>query len=555
MEDTKSMKKYLKSLCAGLTISTALVLVGNQVTYAEETNTTTQASPAATSESSTTTAPTMSTTTTTTVTPTAPVTGTQSLPSAISTPYSTSVSTASSALTAVDNIVDIGGYVNVEGLPATLSEDGTGVTYSFTVSYQRLHSSDEGQTVSDLLIRVPNIDNADVKFTLVGTRDAIGNPVDVNVPMSIVDYNDAIENYTGDDEYGIPTAEGLANGKKAYVLSGNDYLQDDGKVKSYNIYTTQNHSQSVLVQVTIPMDQAKNIKYLPLDARAEWKASDGASTVRGYESGCQSLEEYSNHTVTMNGDPENVGGLSDVSLITDEYVYSLSNPSSITDDYVKDGHLIKSVSNPNTYITPNNGDWRTIPNDININSTTFFNYIDTFTLRWNPTVTYYAPVSEDMADQDVSMVQFGDVVVDYVVQGTSTQLQPSYMDTTLRPLFNADGSLGMYDAAENTSELPQTITYNGDVYNLVGPSATSLVSGLLLEGTTHVVYEYVLAAVPAPTPSTPSTPATPAAPTQSTQTPKTADTTNLSGYVAAFLAAFVGFSLTAVNRYKSNQIF
>ena len=49
---------------------------------------------------------------------------------------------------------------------------------------------------------------------MVGTRDASGNPVDVNVPMSIVDYNDAIENYTGDDEYGIPTAEGLANGKK-----------------------------------------------------------------------------------------------------------------------------------------------------------------------------------------------------------------------------------------------------------------------------------------------------------------------------------------------------
>ena len=537
MEDTKSMKKYLKSLRLGLTISTALVLVGNQVTYAEETNTTTQASPAATSESTTTTAP-----TTTTVTPTAPVTGTQSLPSAISTPYSTSVSTASSALTAVDNIVDIGGYVNVEGLPATLSEDGTGVTYSFTVAYQRLHSSDEGQTVSDLLIRIPNIDNADVKFTLIGTRDASGNPVDVNVPMSIVDYNDAIENYTGDDEYGIPTAEGLANGKKAYVLSGNDYLQDDGKVKSYNIYTTQNHSQAVLVQVTIPMDQAKNIKYLPLDARAEWKASDGTSTVRGYASGCQSLEEYSNHTVTMNGDPENVGGLSDVSLITDEYVYSLSNPSSITDDYVKDGHLIKSVSNPNTYITPNNGDWRTIPNDTNINASTFFNYVDTFTLRRSsPVTTYYAPVSEDMADQDVSMVQFGDVVVDYVIQGTSTQLQPSYVDTTLRPLFNADGSLGMYDAAENTSELPQTITYNGDVYNLVGPSATSLVSGLLLEGTTHVVYEYVLAPVPTPTPST--------------QTPKTADTTNLSGYVAAILAAFIGFTITAVNRYKSNQIF
>lgn len=541
------MKKQLINIGACVAVFASLVFAGNCATYAEENDSTVWTETS--SETSTENVP-------TTLTPAAPVTGTQSLPSAISTPYSTSVSTASSALTAVDNIVDIGGYVNVEGLPATLSEDGTGVTYSFTVSYQRLHSSDEGQTVSDLLIRVPNIDNADVKFTLVGTRDASGNPVDVNVPMSIVDYYEA--DYSGGDDYGIPTAEELAAGKKAYTLSGNDYLQDDGKVKSYNIYTTQNHSQSVLVQVTIPMDQAKNIKYLPLDARAEWKASDGASTVRGYESGCQSLEEYSNHTVTMNGDPENVGGLSDVSLITDEYVYSLSNPSSITDDYVKDGHLIKSVSNPNTYITPNNGDWTNIPNDTNINSTTFFNYIDTFTLRWNPTVTYYAPVSEDMADQDVSMVQFGDVVVDYVVQGTSTQLQPSYMDTTLRPLFNADGSLGMYDAAENTSELPQTITYNGDVYNLVGPSATSLVSGLLLEGTTHVVYEYVLAAVPAPTPATPSTPATPAtpaAPTQSTQTPKTADTTNLSGYVAAFLAAFVGFSLTAVNRYKSNQIF
>ena len=68
------------------------------------------------------------------------------------------------------------------------------------------------------------------------------------------------------------------------------------------------------------MDQAKNIKYLPLDARAEWKASDGSSTIRGFESGCQSLEEYSKHTVTMSGDLENVGGLSDVSLITDEYV-------------------------------------------------------------------------------------------------------------------------------------------------------------------------------------------------------------------------------------------
>ena len=208
------MNKYLKSLSICVAISTSFMLTGSQVIHAEESNTTsTQVSPTASPESSTSEATESSS---------------QSLPNSISTLHSTSV----------DNVVDIGGYVNVEGLPATLSEDGTGVTYNFTVSYQRLHSSDEGQTVSDLLIRVPNIDNADVKFTLVGTRDANGNPVEVNTPMSIADYNDVIDNYTGDDEYGIPTAEGLANGKKAYVISGNDYLQDDGKVKSYNIYTT-----------------------------------------------------------------------------------------------------------------------------------------------------------------------------------------------------------------------------------------------------------------------------------------------------------------------------
>ena len=507
------MNKYLKSLSICVAISTSFMLTGSQVIHAEESNTTsTQVSPTAIPESSTSEATESSS---------------QSLPNSISTLYSTSV----------DNVVDIGGYVNVEGLPATLSEDGTGVTYNFTVSYQRLHSSDEGQTVSDLLIRVPNIDNADVKFTLVGTRDANGNPVEVNTPMSIADYNDVIDNYTGDDEYGIPTAEGLANGKKAYVLSGNDYLQDDGKVKSYNIYTTQNHSQSVLVQVTIPMDQAKNIKYLPLDARAEWKASDGGSTLRGYVTGCQSLEEYSTHTVTMNGDLDNVGGLSDVSLITDEYV--------------QDGHLIKSVSNPNTYITPNNGDWTTIPNDVNINSSTFFDYVNKFTLRANSAITYFAPLSEDMADQDVSQLQLGSVIVDYVIAGEGTSIKATYIDTNLRPLYNADDALATYNTAEDANEAPQTITYDGKEYTLVGPSATSAsATGFLAEGVTRVVYEYALATTPLPTPSAPSTPSTPAA-----STPKTKDTTNLSVYLTALLAAFVTFSITAVKRYKANQNF
>ena len=520
----QSMKKQLINIGACMAISVSLVFAGNYATYAEENDSTVWTETS--SETSTENAPTLNSETTL-------ESGTQSLPGTNSTLNTTSLPTVSSTPSASNNIVDIGGYVNIEGLPATLSADGTGVTYRFTVAYQRLHSSDEGQTVSDLLIRVPNIANADVKFTLIGTRDANGNPVEVNAPMSVVDYNDAIENYTGDDEYGIPTAEGLANGKKAYVISGNDYLQDSGKVKSYNLYTTQNHSQAVLVEVTIPMDQAKNIKYLPLDARAEWKASDGSSTIRGFESGCQSLEEYSNHTVTMSGDLENVGGLSDVSLITDEYV--------------NNGHLIKSVSNPNTYITPNNGDWKNIPNDTNIDENTFFAYAKIFTLRANSAVTYYAPISEDMADQDVSQLQLGSVVVDYVIAGEGTSIKATYIDTILRPLYNADGALAAYNTAEDGNEAPQSITYDGKEYTLVGTSAISApATGALAEGATRVVYEYALAATPTPA----STPSTPAA-----STPKTADTTNLAGYVAALLAAFVAFSVTAVNRYKSNQIF
>ena len=242
------MKKHLINISACMAISASLVFAGNYATYAEENDPTVWTETS--SETSTENTPTLDSETTL-------ESGTQSLPETNSTLNTTSLPTVSSTPSASNNIVDIGGYVNIEGLPATLSADGTGVTYRFTVAYQRLHSSDEGQTVSDLLIRVPNIANADVKFTLIGTRDANGNPVEVNAPMSVVDYNDAIENYTGDDEYGIPTAEGLANGKKAYVISGNDYLQDSGKVKSYNLYTTQNHSQAVLVEVTIPMDQAK----------------------------------------------------------------------------------------------------------------------------------------------------------------------------------------------------------------------------------------------------------------------------------------------------------
>lgn len=46
-----------------------------------------------------------------------------------------------------NNIISDGGQVNVEGQNATVSADGKSVTYSYTVAYQRIHSSDHGQTV------------------------------------------------------------------------------------------------------------------------------------------------------------------------------------------------------------------------------------------------------------------------------------------------------------------------------------------------------------------------------------------------------------------------
>ena len=260
------------------------------------------------------------------------------------------------------NIIDEGGYVNVEGLPAHFSEDGKSVVYNYTVVYKAMHSSDHGQSVSDLQIRFPNIPNAKVDFTLVGTRDKKENPVSVNAPMKKINYDDENRPYPTV----IPRAEELAAGRTPFVVGyeGSPGLVgiEFDKVTTYTIYTLFTKSQAVRVSITIPLEEAKKIKYLPLDARMDWKSSqEGGGS---YEEGSQSLQEYHNHTVGFLGSDGNqsFGGL--------------ENPALIDDSYVKNDHLIKSVANPNTYITPNNGDWTTIPHDTNINPDTFFNYVN-----------------------------------------------------------------------------------------------------------------------------------------------------------------------------------
>lgn len=376
------------------------------------------------------------------------------------------------------NIIDEGGYVNVEGQPAFSSEDGKNVTYSYTVAYQAMHSSDHGQSVSDLAIRIPNLPNAKVDFTLVGTRDTKESPISVNVPMKLINFDDENRLYPTV----IPRAEELEAGKIPFIVGFKGYGAyggvDESKITSYSIFTVFSKSQAVRVNVTLPIEEAKKIKYLPIDTRMDWKSSqEGGGS---YEEGSQNLQDYNNHQVGV----YNENG---------EFSYGgLENPSLIDDSYVQNGHLIRSVSNPSTYITPNNGDWTRIPHDININPETFFNYVKTFNLKYNPVVSYYASEFEDMADQDVSAFYQGNVLVDYVIKDSSQSIKSTYTDTPLTSIYGMDGALKTYDISKNNKERPEFIIFNGQTYHLVGVSTTSASEyGLMKEGTTQVVYEYV----------------------------------------------------------------
>ena len=398
-------------------------------------------------------------------------------PSANFSTSATDENTTSTEILKNDNIISNGGHVNVEGQTATISKDGKSVTYSYIIAYQRMHSSDHGQTVSDLLIRVPKIKDATVKFTLIGTRDAKGKPINVNAPMKEIGFEDT-ENYD-QETFNTPTSEELESGKTPYVVNTSNYeygYMTDGKVESYGLFTNFDKSQAYKVEVTVPIDEAKKIKYLPIDARMVWKASQEGG-VNSYETGSQNLEEYSNHYFAADLDSDDIGGM--------------GNPSSIDESYVRNGHLIKSVSNPTTYITPNNGDWTRIPEDTNIDKSTFFNYVDKFTLRANTNVVYYVSEKEDMADQDVSALYTGNVVVDYLIKGTNQKLKETYNKISEFPIYDSTGELVTYKVGENNIERPDKIMVDGITYRLVGLSTSSdSETGTLKNGTVHIAYEY-----------------------------------------------------------------
>ena len=398
-------------------------------------------------------------------------------PSANFSTSATDENTTSTEILKNDNIISNGGQVNVEGQNATVSADGKSVTYSYTVAYQRISSSTHGQTVNDLLIRIPKIKDATVKFTLIGTRDAKGKPINVNAPMKEIGFDDT-ENYDS-ETFNTPTSEELEVGKTPYVVNTSNYVygyMTDGKVESYGLFTNFDKSQAYKVEVTVPMEEAKKIKYLAIDARMVWKASQEGG-VNSYETGSQNLEEYSNHYFAADLNSDDIGGMGD--------------PSSIDESYVRNGHLIKSVSNPNTYITPNNGDWTRIPEDTNIDKSTFFNYVDKFTLRANTNVVYYVSEKEDMADQDVSALYTGNVVVDYLIKGTNQKLKETYNKISELPIYDSTGELVTYKVGDNNIERPDKIMVDGITYHLVGLSTSSdSETGTLKNGTVHIAYEY-----------------------------------------------------------------
>ena len=236
------------------------------------------------------------------------------------------------------NIIDEGGYVNVEGLPAHFSEDGKSVVYNYTVAFKGMHSSDRGQTVRDIRVRIPKIVGAKADFTLIGTRDANENPVGVNVPMKELSYKEYMES-TDEGNAIVPTAEELAAGKKPSIVNMNDYENYDGdpeyfndKVNIYAVSSQTLKSTALRVSVTVPLEEAKKIKYLPIDVRFAWKCSQEGG-IGSYEEGCQSLEEYHQiHPYYQDSNGKITYG-------------ALANPSLVDDTYVQNDHLIRSVSN------------------------------------------------------------------------------------------------------------------------------------------------------------------------------------------------------------------
>ena len=96
-----------------------------------------------------------------------------------------------------------------------------------------------------------------------------------------------------------------------------------------------------------------------------------------------------------------------------------------------------------------------------------------------------------MADQDVSALYTGNVVVDYLIKGTNQKLKETYNKISELPIYDSTGELVTYKVGDNNIERPDKIMVDGITYRLVGLSTSSdSETGTLKNGTVHIAYEY-----------------------------------------------------------------
>ncbi len=132
-----------------------------------------------------------------------------------------------------------------------------------------------------------------------------------------------------------------------------------------------------------------------------------------------------------------------------------------------------------------------------------------------------------MADQDVSALYTGNVIIDYLIKGTNQKLKETYNKISEFPIYDSTGELVTYKVGDNSIERPDKIMVDGITYRLVGLSTSSdSETGTLKNGTVHITYEYekeIITTTVEPTTTTvePTTTST----TTTTEEPKTTSTT------------------------------
>ena len=96
-----------------------------------------------------------------------------------------------------------------------------------------------------------------------------------------------------------------------------------------------------------------------------------------------------------------------------------------------------------------------------------------------------------MADQDVSALYTGNVIIDYLIKGTNQKIKETYNKISEFPIYDSTGELVTYKVGDNSIERPDKIMVDGITYRLVGLSTSSdSETGTLKNGTVHITYEY-----------------------------------------------------------------